>query len=71
MTNNQLEKIIFVIYKRDQKSNYPTSQRAITNQNSIKKLSEGYEKKHSGVVCVVNEGRRFTNACKDIRKEEN
>lgn len=36
MTNNQLEKRIFVIHKTDQKSNYPNSQRAITNQNAIK-----------------------------------
>lgn len=60
-----------MIYKTDQKSNYPNSQRAITNQNSIKKMSEGYEKKHSGVMCVVSEGRIFTNRCKGIRKEEN
>lgn len=33
-------------------------------------MSEGYEKKHSGVVCVVREGRRLTNTCTGIRKEE-
>lgn len=52
MTNNQLEKGIFVIYKTDKKSTYSNSQRAITNQKLNKKKSEGYAKRHCQGWCV-------------------
>lgn len=46
MSNNLLEKEIFVIYKTDQQSNSFNLQSAIINKNSIKKSKE-YEKRYS------------------------
>ena len=72
MTNNQLEKGIFVIYKTDKKSTYSNSQRAITNQKLNKKKEWRIRKEALlGVVCVVGGRRRFTNIWKDITRGEN
>lgn len=49
--DNQLEKRIFVIHKTDQKSNYPNSQRAITNQNAIKNERRIWKEALLSVVC--------------------
>lgn len=62
MTNNQLEKGIFVIYIKQTKSLLTLTHKELLQiKNSIKKRVKDTQRGTVGVVCVVGGRRRFTN----------